>query len=66
MGDLDADMLYMSSFLGLCGLSECLVGRFCSLQFLFLGCLFMFVLLLAPVRDGLGCGGGGVIGGCSI
>ena len=66
VGDLDADMLYMSSFFGLCGLSECLVGKCCSGRFLFLGCLCVPVLLLAPVRDGLGCGGGGVTGGCKI
>ena len=66
VGDLDADMLYISNFLGLCGRSECLVGKFCSVRFLFLGCLFMLVLVLAPVEDGLGSGGGGVIGGCNI
>ena len=54
VGDLDVDILYMSNCLGLCGLSECLVGKFCSVRFLFLGCLCMFVLLLAPVKDGLG------------
>ena len=66
VGDLDVDILYMSSFFGLCGLSECLVGKFCSERFLFLGCLCVLVLLLAPVRDGLSCGGGGVTGGCKI
>ena len=66
VGDLDVVMLYMSNFFGLCGLSECLVGKFCSDRFLFLGCLFVVVLLLAPVKDGLGCGGGGVTGGCNI
>ena len=66
VGDLDVDILYMSSCLGLCGRSECLVGKFCSERFLFLGCLCVLVLLLAPVKDGLGCGGGGVTGGCNI
>ena len=66
VGDRDVDMLYMSSCLGLRGLSECLVGRFCSARFLFLGCLCVVVMLLAPVKDGLNCGGGGVTGGCNI